>query len=700
MSIYQYSFSQSTEQKQDSTLISVQDLKEIAVSATKELHKLKALPSSVSLVSSNKIEQNSIESLKDLSSYIPNLFMPDYGSKLTSPIYIRGIGSKINSPSVGLYVDGVPYFEKASFDFNFSEIENIEVLRGPQGTLYGRNTMGGIINIKTKSPENYTGSTIKLTAGEYGNRSIGAATYNTINDKFSYSFSSYYGKKGGFFTNKFNNEKADNMEQYNVGSKIVYTPSDSFKSVLSINYQGSKQGGYPYGVYNKETGEIEQVNYNKYSSYDRDMLSTSLYNEYKTENILFSSSTSYNYFTDHQAIDQDFKPVDIYFVNHKQNQHMFSQEFTLKSLENKAYKWVFGAFAFHQSIKTTVDVEFGDSYVTGMVARKRLPEGTTSYAYVKNYDIPTSGAALFHQSSIDLGKLNISAGIRLDYESTNLDYSYFKTLNTTESKVDEKDGNLDYFEVLPKASVKYSFNSNNFIYTTIAKGYKTGGYNTVYEKDTPVSFNPEHSWNYEAGIKTNLLNNRLFINMAAFYIEWKNQQISQTVPSGQGRIQVNAGESVSKGIELESRLILIENLELQANYGYTEAKFVDYKDEKKGKKLDYSNNYIPYVPKQTISLALSYRYEINSKMVDAVKFNTIYKAFDEHYWNVENSIKQGFYDTIDAKISFIKDNFAFDIWAKNISNSEYIAYHFSSMGIDFAQKGKPSQVGVSLKYSF
>ena len=113
--------------------------------------------------------------------------MPDYGSKLTSPVYIRGIGSRINSPSVGLYVDYVPYFEKAAFDFDFFDIKRIEVLRGPQGTLFGRNTMGGIVNIVTTSPMDYQGNHINLSAGNYGTYSLNAGHYGKINDKLGYS---------------------------------------------------------------------------------------------------------------------------------------------------------------------------------------------------------------------------------------------------------------------------------------------------------------------------------------------------------------------------------------------------------------------------------------------------------------------------------------------------------------------------------
>lgn len=706
LTICQSVFSQQMLVQQDTILSTIQNLDEVTVTSTKELHKLKALPAAVSLLSNQRIEDNKIESLKDLSSFIPNLFMPDYGSKLTSPIFIRGIGSKDYSPSVGLYVDGVPYFERACFDFEFSDIESIEVLRGPQGTLYGRNTMGGIINIHTKSPANYTGTTINIGAGQYNNRQIGASTYNRINDKLSFSLSANYNHKGGFYFNKTTNKYADEIDSYNASSKLVYKLSDNFTSSLNINYQGNKQGGYPYAVYNREKRELGDVNYNKYSSYDRDMVSVSLFNEYKNDKIIFTSSTAYNYFKDKQAIDQDFSPVDLYFVEQKQDQNMISQEFTLKSNNNSSYKWITGAFGFYQSINTKADVGYGDPMIASMIQRGRFPVGSKTYTYYKDYEMPTYGAALFHQSTIELGKFSLSAGIRFDYEKSELDYTYVSTLDGNNSKPVIENEGLDFIEILPKVSAQYNFNYNNFAYASITKGYKAGGYNKIFEEREKMSYDPEFSWNYELGVKTNLLNNRLSLNLTAFYINWDNQQIAQTVPSGQGRILVNAGKSESKGIEFESRLTIIDNLEVQASYGFTEAKFIEYTDKKMNRathKYDvhiYDNNYIPYVPNQTISLGVNYKYEFKSKLIDAIKLNSIYKAFGNHYWDAANKIKQSFYYTVDAKISFIKNNFTFDIWGKNLTESKYLAYYFSSMGTDFAQNGKPSQIGASLKYTF
>lgn len=170
--------------EKDSLDIQHVQLNEILIQSFKQQHDLRLEPISASTISGTAIRSRNTKGIKEFSAFIPNLFMPDYGSKLTSPVYIRGIGSKINSPSVGLYVDGIPYFEKSAFDFEFTEIEKLEVLRGPQGTLYGRNTMGGIINVYTKSPLKYQGTNISLSNASYGNRDYSLSHYHKVGDNF------------------------------------------------------------------------------------------------------------------------------------------------------------------------------------------------------------------------------------------------------------------------------------------------------------------------------------------------------------------------------------------------------------------------------------------------------------------------------------------------------------------------------------
>ena len=165
------------------------DLKELeVVSSFKENGLLRQQASSVSLISQKAMEANHVTSLKGVSGLVPNLFIPDYGSRLTSAVYIRGIGSRINTPAIGLYVDDIPYVDKSAFDFSFYDIERMDVLRGPQGTLYGRNTMGGLVRIYTKNPMNYEGTDLRLGASSGDGRLSASVThYHRICDDFAFS---------------------------------------------------------------------------------------------------------------------------------------------------------------------------------------------------------------------------------------------------------------------------------------------------------------------------------------------------------------------------------------------------------------------------------------------------------------------------------------------------------------------------------
>ena len=247
-------------------------LTEIVVQASRDQSKLKCLSSSVSVINSKQIETLGISTLTDVTSTVANLFMPDYGSKLTSPIYIRGVGSRINSPSVGLYVDHIPYFEKAAFNFDFFDISRIEVLRGPQGTQYGRNTMGGIVNILTKSPLNYQGTDVNIQAGTYGSYLLNVGHYAKSSERFAYSLSLNYRHNDGFFTNDFLNKKVDLLDSYGMRNRLIWNVTDRFSIENILSFERSIQGGYPYAVYNEATGKAEQIRYNQESGYDRDLL--------------------------------------------------------------------------------------------------------------------------------------------------------------------------------------------------------------------------------------------------------------------------------------------------------------------------------------------------------------------------------------------------------------------------------------------
>ena len=670
----------------DSTAVPELNMSEVEIKASKSNLGLKEMPGSVTLLNKMILEQADVRSLTDISSITPGFFMPDYGSKLTSPVYIRGIGSRINSPSVGLYVDQVPYFEKAAFNFDFFDIERIEILKGPQGTLYGRNTMGGIINIITRSPFESQGTAVQLEAGNYGSYSGNIGHYAKPGDKFAYSFSINARHQQGYYTNHFSGEQVDRANSLGARNKLVWKPGERWRLENVISYEYSMEGGYPYAIWNDSLMSAEKINYNQPSSYSRSLLSDGLVINYKGKHMEFSSSTAYQFLDDLQEIDQDFTMDSLYFVVQDQLQHMLSQEFIFRSPSRKnRYQWLVGAYGFTQRFTKQVDV---DVYASNMILQK-------------NYRNTVNGAAIFHQSILKdflIKNLSVTAGIRADFERDDLSYLY--DMNRAGTSIPVADTNypdLSYMQLLPKVSVSYK--TDNFqVYATAAKGYKTGGFNSTFETDSGLYYRPETSWNYETGFKGSLFNRHLYLDMAVFFIDWNNQQIYQTVPSGRGARLSNAGASESKGFEITVKTLPLHGFKPLLSYGYTDARFISYvKDEH----TSYNGNANPFNPKHTVNCVLRKSVDLKSgSLMDRIDINFIYRGLGKIYWNEENTFSSNFYNLLDANLVFRKKNVAFSIWGKNLLGTNYESFYFEALGNQYIQTGKPMRFGANLKLEF
>jgi len=678
----------------DSTEIKTINLNEIVVKSSRESSvMIKNLPSSISLMKSKTLEDNNISSLKDLIGFVPNFFMPDYGSRLTSPVYIRGIGSRINSPSIGLYVDNVPFFEKSAFDFEFSDLDRVEVLRGPQGTSYGRNTMGGLIKVYTKEPGESRETKVAVSGGNYGYFRGDAAHSQQLGKKTGITASAFYGRTSGFFKNQFENTAVDEDNYFGGRIKLIHNATEHLKLQFTSGFESSDQGGYPYAQINKETNEIMPINYDFYSSYKRNILSNSFVVDYTTEKLIFQSSTGHQYLDDDQNIDQDFTSASLFYVNQNTNQNVFSQEFTLKNKPGQKISWVVGGFGFMQFLQDNVTVTYGPD---GIVAYKLPGEASR----VKNYDNLVKGVALFSEASINnlfTKGLVLTGGIRLDYEEDIQDYLYNTFTAGKQKTVDDSRGLVNYDEVLPKVSLLYNMHKTVSAYATVAKGYKSGGFNTTFETPEDRSFLPEYSWNYEAGVKTILFNKALTGNISCFYIDWKNQQIYQPVPSGQGSMLKNAGRSVSKGVEVEIVARPAKFISVYGSYGYTNARFTEYQRDSL---TNYSGNVIPYAPANTLQIGGDVTINANIAGVEKVIFFANYQGQGKIYWNEENISSQAYYGLINGKVSFLAGKLRFDLWAKNLLNEDYSAFYFTSLKKSFVQVGKPAQFGATLTVKF
>jgi iron complex outermembrane recepter protein len=663
---------------------------EITVRSPKYNSNIFQLPAAATMMTSRIIENYQIGSLPDISGLVPNFFMPDYGSKLTSPVYIRGIGTRINTPSVGLYVDNIPYFEKSAFNFDFFDLERIEVLRGPQGTLYGRNTMGGLVNIFTTDPSSERHTSLRLSYGNYNQVNTSVLHNQPLSNKMALMMNFNQLHNGGFYTNAYSGDPVDKLNSYSGRIKLLYTPAERLRIQYNFQFENNDQGGYPYAIYDKTKQEAKEINYDHWSGYKRTLISNGLNIEYSGAAFRLRAVTSYQFMDDEQDIDQDFTPSDMFFVGQWQTQNMVAQEISLQSYENDRYEWLTGVFAFHQTLDKLVDVTYGKV----MQAAQRLPG---ELVVSKTYDNSNSGFALFHQSTIKFGKLSLMGGIRADFERARLDYQHYRILVGNSTQMEDVQSSVSFSEFLPKVALQYNINTNITPYATISKGYNAGGFNSTFEREEDRSFKPEQSWNYEAGLKARFLGNRLFTNIAYFIIDWENQQIYQPVPSGQGSMLKNAGKSESRGFEMEIKAVPVTNLEIWTTAGFNRAKFVEYI---RSATLDYSGNFLPYVPEWTGSIGGNYTLNVNRPLLQNIHLYSVYQIFGKHYWHEDNSAWQEQYGLLSSRISFTHKNAELAFWGKNMLNTNYNSFYFTALNNAYVQVGKPASMGISLKFMF
>jgi outer membrane receptor protein involved in Fe transport len=770
------------------------DMEEVVVIATpKENAKLRELPTAVSLLTPQMMKDNQVNSLKGASALVPNFFMPDYGSSLTSAIYIRGIGSRINTPAVGLYVDNVAYLDKSAFDFNFYDIERIDILRGPQGTLYGRNTMGGLVKVHTRSPFDHQGTEVKLGYATRNNgRQASLTHYHRISDRFAFSAGGYYDGADGFFTNAYNGQKMDSKESGGGRIRAIWLPGHHWKSDLSVSYDYTDEGGYPYYNMGATADDASRgtLSYNRESSYRRSMLNASLNLSWQNEHLMLNSATGYQYLDDRMFLDQDFTPSDIYTLEQTQRLNTWSEELTLKRKPGHTWQWLVGTFGFYQSNHTTGPVNFLSDGMTFLnrsinsVFPDLSAQGMSMSLALKGDELaipshfrtPVTNGALFHQSTFTLGRWELTAGLRLDYEHLTMDYRsstaalYDFTLSssrmpitlTDRSVASALDGSLshDYTQLLPKLALSYKLGAGSNVYASVSKGYRSGGYNVqmfsdltqtalqntlkqdiqagVNEKlqqyvqmgmpesvtgmisgmmgqyltttdidvNASTTYRPEYSWNYEAGTHLSLLEGKLQADAALFLMDTRDQQIAKFVNSGLGRITVNAGKSRSYGGELNLIARPDSHWTLNGSYGYTHSTFREYDGgiTSKDVQIDYSGNYVPYVPRHTVNVGAAYRLGLSKTEADhALTFGLNYTGAGKIYWTESNtalagnSAAQGFYGTLNAHVTWQRKAIEVDLWGHNLTDAKYHTFYFESMSRGFAQKGKPVQFGVDLR---
>ncbi len=710
-------------------------LDEVTVTAIKQSADLRTQATALTVIGRQEAERNQVVSVKTASDLVPNLFIPDYGSRMTSTVYVRGIGTRIDQPAVGLTIDNVPVMTKENYDFDLMDITRFEVLRGPQSMLYGRNTLGGVMHVYTLSPLNYQGTRALVEGANHGTWRVGASHYRLLNNDLGLSLSAQYGSTEGEFTNQYNGKRCDWERMFSVRAKLEWRNQEGWYISNVASMTTSRQGGYPY-----EWVETGKIAYNDTCFYRRTSVMDGLTLLKSMDRFTLSSITSYQYIDDNMTLDQDFTPRDYFTLTQARREHAITQDFVARShTQVEGYNWLIGASGFFRRYKMHAPVHFYDYGIADLIERnfnEALPDypvawDTRSFLLDSEFTSPNWGAALYHESHYNWGQWTVSAGLRIEYEHARLNYrsethTGYNIMRGTTGEVyahesidinDQSTLNKEFFELLPSVSLSWHpwVGKNHTVYAAVSRGSKAGGFNTQmfsdvlqqrlmglmgiglqYDVDKMVGYKPEKAWNYELGGHFECWGARVQSDMDIFFMDCRDRQLTVFPPGNvTGRMMANAGKTHSMGAEFAMSVAPTDLTRFNVSYGYTRAIFKDYNDGK----VDHSGNSVPYAPMHTLFAEASHSFRVGGDSNKLITMAANVRAAGDIYWDEANTMRQPFYALLGASLTWQQKHYSLQLWGRNLTDTQYKTFYFVSIQHHFLQRGHGRQLGATLRLS-
>jgi len=690
----------------------------VDITAPKERVSVGQIASAVSVISNETLHRSGTYRPNQLSSVVPGLHIPDYGASLTSTIYIRGLGSRMENPVMGLYIDGIPVLDKNEYDSDWEGLSSAVMLRGPQGTLYGRNAMGGVLSLTTLSPLDNPDPTINIEYGTAGTVRAGASIVAG-----SHALSSTYRHTDGYHLNTFKNKNCDPYDgltfrwrwEHHSGARIIMS------NLLMANI--SREGGFAYGQLKNDT--LYPVSYNDEGSYRRLSVIDGFKLNYCGKTVRTETSASLQLLSDNMYMDQDYTPISVFTLQQKQTSGAGTFELTLsRTHDNVIWKPQTGIFSFYKRNSLFAPVIFkrdgietlilnnANSHIPAEIGHLVISDATMPVN--SDFMIDTWNTALFHESVFDLDRWIITAGIRLDYEGGTMDYDCMARLHYRFEPVMSQDKELavpycgtvshSHLELIPKLSALFKASDAVTFYTTVSKGYRAGGFNTqifsdilqnltmnavmqdlgVYLDRQFVSvsahnteYDPENAWNMEIG--TRLHKGSFSGSASAYYMDVRHQQLTVFPPGmSTGRMMTNAGRSRSIGTETE--------------LGWNPEPFRSH--------ISWSwcdtRNRLPYVPKHTLYIGAGYSFRLKDKTLD---MDTGLNGAGPLYWNETGTRREPFRLKADCRIALIFTDWEIYVRCENITDTKRRSFYFKSLGNEFFATDRPRLIMIGTTFN-
>lgn len=657
---------------------------ELVVTARKRAENVQNIPDSVAVLSARAIEEAGIRNVNDAAALIPNLSLVDSQDAGTVAISIRGIGQVRNGEApVAVVVDGVQLNSTDMIKQSLFDLERIEVLKGPQGALYGRNAIGGAINITTRAPtDEFHGGVTADYANGNDRRVMGSLSGPIAGDKLLFRIAGDYRKFDGVFDNVTRNRKVDFQRDLNLRGRLIFKPTDRLTIDLRAAY-GDLKGGASWYIALPDNSPNDTR-----APIEGDILgrSSRLFNEqslkidYELGTVTASSITSRSR-TDLDLVeDIDWLPQSILGATQRRRTQSVTQEFRLTSSSSQRLRWTGGVFYLdgRKKIDTVVLLS---------------PDATASRLPLSDY-IPLPSARTTEDMETKAAYGQINYDLRPDLELT-LALRYDHDRRELHDRLGGLPARAASFEEWqPKLSLKYNITPSSMVYGTLARGFRSGGFNPptgVF----PEIYRPETADSIEIGSKNNFFDRALTLNLAGFFTRYKNQQVFILNVADQGI--VNVARTNILGFEMEATARPAAGLELSASLGLIDSDIKDFD----GTAL-YRGNKVPLTYGWSYILSAQYSRPLSDRLSLVGRID--YSGKGDNYWHVDNADKQNDVHLVNARLTLEMGSISTAIFAENLFNvkytEEFFSKKFSAGFTDIRYPGAPRRYGISGSFKF
>lgn len=684
-------------------------IEEVIVTSRKKEENLQKTPIAVTALTTAGLENRTIANITDIANFVPNVqFQAGPAGGSGANFFIRGIGVAdwiaALEPGVGSYIDGVYLGRTTGGAFDLLDIERIEVLRGPQGTLFGRNTIGGAVSVITAKPTDALEGEIQGVAGsreKWGAK--GWINLPMVEEKLAARLSFRAETQDGYGKRLFDDTTAGDKEIWSARAAVRWHASEDVIIDLSGDYW-KRDGGADF-THTLALNQLFFPDTSQYVTSDRYATWSGLQGGNDTEiwgigataewraadNLTLKSITAYRKLDQSTGVDFDGTPIAHVDQLAITDQHQFSQEFQISG-ENfdSRLNWLLGLYYFEEKIDQFIPLTSVAFFGGGTL-------------HQDNYHDNKNAAVFAHATYALTDQLNMSAGLRYSYEKKQQTFDHYLDVGIIVPILDNEFIEDSWKKLTPKVGLEYQATDDVLLYVSYSSGFRSGGFNGRPINTASISsYDPEIANVYEAGVKSQLFDNRVQLNLAAFYNDYKDLQLTlpEMTPSGPAIIAQNAAKARIYGFEAEGMMRLTESLDINFGAGYLNAK---YKEVDPSAEFTVDDPLIT-TPKWSFNAGIQYAMPLSNLGTLTMRADYAYRS-SFYFFSIGPNARQKAYDIVNLKASFEPDNSKWKIaaYGLNVFDETYALFAqdaLSTYGLAHEWVAPPAEWGVELTFRF